>query len=268
MGVLKDIGMVIHFRKDIPDRLRNLETVIKFYNNTGLEIIIVNDDKEPDDCLQYLHNTYGCKVLFLENTDVYHRTLCFNKGAKEINSSILIAGDTDVIVSIKFLQEAAERLRQNKNIGIIWPYNGMFVHIINKMAETFFKTLDISLMESKIEELRPEPYFTTNDFLVAHPQSKGGMVMFNKETFFKCNGYNPNFKGWGYEDDEILARFQKFGYQISRIENIEAIAWHLPHDNTVREKHPYYENNRAHSDFVCRCTDLDKLKEYTKSWSI
>ena len=268
MGILNDIGMVIHFRKDVPDRLRNLETVLKFYKNTGLEIVIVNDDAVPDGCLKSLHDNYGCKILFLENTDVYHRTLCFNKGVKELKSSILIAGDTDVLVSIKYLQKAAEKLKQNANIGIIWPYNGMFVHIIDKMAESFFETLDISLMESKIKDLKPEPYFTTEDFLVAHPQSKGGMVMFNKETFIKCNGYNPNFKGWGYEDDEILARFQKLGYQISRINDAEAIAWHLPHENTIREKHPYYENNRMHSDFVCGSNNLDELRDYINSWSI
>lgn len=268
MEPLNDIGMVIHFRKDVPDRLRNLETVLKFYKNTGLEIVIVNDDSEPDSCLKELHDIYGCKILFLENTDIYHRTLCFNKGAKEIKSSILIAGDTDVIVSIKYLQQAADIIKNDKNIGIVYPYNGMFVHIVNDMAKAFIESLNIGLMESKIDTIKPETYFTTKDFLVAHPHSKGGMIMFDKDIFIKCNGYNPNFRGWGYEDDEIANRFQKLGYTISRVLDIQAIAWHLPHENTVREKHPYYYENLKHAEFVGHCVDVDALKQYINSWTI
>jgi predicted glycosyltransferase involved in capsule biosynthesis len=120
----------------------------------------------------------------------------------------------------------------------------------------------------KSQTLKPIPYDQDENFLVAHPQSKGGMVMFSRKAFLDCNGYNPNFKGWGYEDDEILARFQKMGWDIVRVNNAEAIAWHLPHENTVREKHRYYDNNRKHSDFVCGNTWGQELMDYINSWKI
>jgi len=92
--------------------------------------------------------------------------------------------------------------------------------------------------------------------------------MFSKDAFVKCNGYNPNFKGWGYEDDEILSRFQKMKWDILRVFDKDAIAWHLPHENTIRDKHVYYDNNRKHSDFVCGDTKWADLEKYIWSWDI
>ena len=188
--------------------------------------------------------------------------------SKILDVEYLIAGDTDVIVDPRFISKAKSQFLENGRIGIIYPYNGMFIHLKQPMFEKF--TVDQSLLNlvEKSQKLKPVPYDQDENFLVAHPHSKGGMVMFSKKSFLNCNGYNPNFKGWGYEDDEILARFQKSGWSISRVEDKEAIAWHLPHENTVREKHPYYDNNRKHSDFVCGDTKREELEQYIQSWVI
>jgi hypothetical protein len=55
---------------------------------------------------------------------------------------------------------------------------------------------------------------------------------------------------------------------VCRVDNKEAIAWHLPHENTVREKHQYYDNNRKHSDFVCGNTKWEDLEKYIRSWTL
>lgn len=269
---LSNIGLMIHFRRDVDDRFRNLEMVVKFYreNSDNLQIAILNDDKELDKDFKRLCKQYDCKGLFMENHDVYWRTKAFNEMSKILDVDFLIAGDTDVIVDPKFILEAKEMLELIPNLGIVYPYSGMFIHLKQPMFEKF--TVDQSLVDllNKSQTLKPIPYDQDENFLVAHPQSKGGMVMFYKDAFIYCNGYNPNFKGWGYEDDEILARFQKMGYEISRVVDKDAIAWHLPHENTIREKHPYYDNNRKHSDFVCGIADhqMDELRNYINSWTL
>jgi predicted glycosyltransferase involved in capsule biosynthesis len=267
---LNNIGLMIHFRRDVDDRFRNLEMVVKFYreNSDNLQIAILNDDKELDKDFKRLCKQYDCKGLFMENHDVYWRTKAFNEMSKILTCEFIIAGDTDVIVDPKFILKAVERFHQNDMIGVVYPYNGMFIHLKQPMFEKF--QVDQSLVDllNKSQTLKPIPYDQDDNFLVAHPQSKGGMVMFRKKAFVYCNGYNPNFKGWGYEDDEILSRFQKFVWGVDRVYHKDAIAWHLPHENTVREKHPYYENNRKHSDFVCGCEDVNKLNDYVLSWKI
>lgn len=265
---LSDIGLMIHFRRDVDDRFRNLEMVVKFYreNSENLQITILNDDKELDKDFKRLCKQYDCRGLFMENHDVYWRTKAFNEMSKIVDVDYLIAGDTDVIIDPKFILEAKQLF--DKNVGIVYPYNGMFIHLKQPMFEKFAIGQSLADLLDKSQTLKPIPYDQDENFLVAHPHSKGGMVMFSKKAFIECNGYNPNFKGWGYEDDEILARFQKMNFGIIRVGSKDAIAWHLPHENTVREKHHYYENNRRHSDFVCGCNDITKLKNYTNSWEL
>lgn len=270
---LSNIGLMIHFRRDVDDRFRNLEMVVKFYreNSENLQIAILNDDKELDKDFKRLCKQYDCKGLFMENHDVYWRTKAFNEMSKILDVDYLIAGDTDVIVDPRFLKMTKEMFGEPHDsglldYGIIYPYNGMFIHLKQPMFEKFIKDQSLADLYNKSQTLKPIPYDQDENFLVAHPQSKGGMIMFSKKAFVECNGYNPNFRGWGYEDDEILARFEKNIWKIGRISDAEAIAWHLPHENTVREQHPYYDNNRRHSDFVCLCDDAIKLMDYQNSW--
>lgn len=265
---LDNIGLMIHFRRDVNDRFRNLEMVVKFYreNSENLQIAIVNDDKELDEDFKRLCKQYDCRGLFMENSDIYWRTKAFNEMSKILNVEYLIAGDTDVIVDPKYILEAKQLF--GEDTGIVYPYNGMFIHLKQPMFEKFSENQSILDLLDKSQTLKPIPYDQDENFLVAHPQSKGGMVMFSKTAFIDCNGYNPNFKGWGYEDDEILARFQKNGFGVLRVGDKDAIAWHLPHENTVREKHAYYENNRKHSDFVCGNTKWEDLETYIWSWKL
>lgn len=262
---------MIHFRRDVDDRFRNLEMVVKFYreNSQNLQIAIVNDDKELDKDFKRLCKQYDCKGLFMENPDVYWRTKAFNEMSKILDVDYLIAGDTDVIIDPKYLLKSKEMFNtEYEALGIVYPYNGMFIHLKQPMFEKF--AIDQSLVDllDKSQTLKPIPYDQDDNFLVAHNQSKGGMVMFYKQAFLDCNGYNPNFKGWGYEDDEILSRFQKMGFGVARVEDKDAVAWHLPHENTIREKHPYYDNNRRHSDFVCGASKWEELETYIWSWTI
>ena len=261
---------MIHFRRDVDDRYRNLKTVVDFYRNhsDNLQIVVVNDDKQLDKDIKDLCKTYDIRGLFLENSDVYWRTKAFNEASKLLDCSCIIAGDTDVIIDPLYLYKAKYKLLDDDNLGMVYPYNGMFIHLKQPMFEKFQTDQLISDLLLKSKNLKPIPYDQDENFLVAHPQSKGGMVMFKKKAFIDCNGYNPNFKGWGYEDDEILARFQKMGWGVDRVYDKEAIAWHIPHENTVREQHIYYDNNRRHSDFVCECVDKDVLFNYIQSWQL
>ena len=267
---LSNIGLMIHFRRDVDDRFRNLEMVVKFYreNSENLQIAILNDDKELDEDFKRLCKQYDCKGLFMENHDVYWRTKAFNEMSKILDVDYLIAGDTDVIVDPKYLLQAKNQFQENERIGVIYPYNGMFIHLKQPMFEIFREGQTLLDLLSKSQTLKPIPYDQDENFLVAHPHSKGGMVMFRKSAFIECNGYNPNFKGWGYEDDEVSTRFIKMNWIIGRVHDKEAIAWHLPHENTVREKHPYYHENHKHAEFVGHCMDDNLLKQYINSWTI
>tara|TARA_R100001480_G_scaffold138255_1_gene135334 strand:- start:66 stop:881 length:816 start_codon:yes stop_codon:yes gene_type:complete len=266
----KDISFLIHLRVDIPERLRNLKLVLDYYDSlcSNLEFIIVNDDNEPEPELEDLSKKYKfTKFLFLKNASIYKRTLSFNKAFKQTKRNIVIAGDTDVIIDPKFIIQGANKIINNE-ADHIFPYNGLFCNVKLPLVEKFKDSLDVNVfLDKKPQKQNRYNNYQDNFIHVASPESKGGCIMYSSELYKRINGYNPNFVGWGYEDDEIGYRIEKFKGITSRVYDDDAIAWHLPHPNTVRNEHPYYDTNHSICSYVGE-QSLEILKEYIKTWEI
>ena len=268
---LENISFAIHIRIDIPERLQNLETVLDYYHSTcdNCEFVIINDDKEPDSRLRSIYDKYKKNniFLFLQNDDIYRRPLSFNKAFCNSTRPLMIAGDTDVIIHPRYLVKAGNMILGGE-CNHIYPYNGLFTHVKEHIRDKFKANFDFDILSSvkPIHENR-YPYYENEDILVAHHQSRGGCIMYESQMFKDINGYNPKFRGWGYEDDEIFNRLIKLGYKSSRVLDDDAVAWHLPHPDTVRDDHPYYEDNRLLSNFVDYATP-EQLKKYIKTWKL
>ena len=268
-----ELSILIHVRIDVQDRLDNLEIVMDYYhaNCKGVEFVIVNDDSKPDDRLKGLHKKYGStsKFLFQENDDEYHRTRAFNQASKATNRKFLIIGDTDVIVHPKHIVECMNVMKGNESVGGIYPYGGLFLHVKDKHKQTIKKTNDIDFLTDLVPlEENQVPNYENDDILVAHTESRGGCIIVTHDAWRAINGHNPNFVGWGAEDDEINHRMHVMGYQFPRFSVHDAIAWHLPHHNTVRDKEPYYSRNLKLREYVISIKTSDAMKEYIKTWSL
>ena len=261
---------MIHVRVDIPERLRNLEIVMEYYHQTctDVQFVIVNDDKQPDQRLRRLYEKYNDSLfLYIKNDSTYRRTLAFNKAFNSTNRPIVIAGDTDVIINPLYIKSAADIIMSGE-YNHIYPYNGLFCWIKEHIVTEFNKNYDIGLFEKyKPEKHKRIANYEDNNILVAHPCSRGGCIMYSSELYRDINGYNPNFRGWGYEDDEIAYRVEHLGGKTTRIIDDNAIAWHLPHPNTIRDLHPFYDNNKSISKHV-RSLNVDNLKKYINTWAI
>ena len=267
----KDISILIHIRIDVNDRLDNLDIVMGYYhaNCNNVEFVIVNDDIKPDKRLKQLHKKYGktSKFLFQHNEGEYHRTRAFNQASKNTDRPFLIAGDTDVIVHPKHIIECVNVMKDNDRLGGFYPYNGLFLWAKGEHKQTIKETNSIDFLDDLVpvrENLVPN--YENNDVLVAHTKSRGGCNLFNHRIWDIINGYNPNFIGWGAEDDEIYHRMHVMGYMFKRYSVDGAIAWHLPHHNTVRDKEPYYSRNISLRDHVTTIKTKQQMKEYVSKW--
>ena len=267
----KDVSFMIHVRVDIPARLENLTTIMDYYHHAcdNVEFIIVNDDSIPDDRLRNLNETYtDSKFLFQKNDNIYHRTRAFNAASVNSTRPFIIAGDTDVIVHPKYILQSIDLMRKNDTVAAMHPYNGLFLHVSGDIKQEIIRRKDINfLLEYVPDKSNQVPNYEDGNILVAHTNSQGGCIIYNHDHWNSFNGYNPNFVGWGYEDDEIRCRVQKLGYDWNRIVDVDAIAWHLPHPNTVKEKHPYYNLNKEHLDFVS-ASSHNTLTEYIQTWKV
>lgn len=73
----------------------------------------------------------------------------------------------------------------------------------------------------------PQLGMSVGDFVLTHNNALGGCVMFRKDAFLKLGGYNREFVGWGWEDNEIYNRFLKCGLKSYRCASTALI--HLDH---------------------------------------
>ena len=114
---------------------------------------------------------------------------------------------------------------------------------------------------------------TYNNVLIGHVNSKGGCVMGRRDNIIKCNGYNPLFKGWGYEDDEFPGRVSGFGFTVGRISGANKPCWHLHHfdgKGSKKEHQEFYEHNRQICTEVETMIKNDKkeLQNYITNWKL
>lgn len=58
----------------------------------------------------------------------------------------------------------------------------------------------------------------------------GGVFVLSKELFYKINGLNPYYKGWGMEDDDTRERLRLLGYEWKR--NDEGLFYALYHKDS------------------------------------
>jgi predicted glycosyltransferase involved in capsule biosynthesis len=93
----------------------------------------------------------------------------------------------------------------------------------------------------------PEGYRNFHQNVEDH---SGGVFVLHKELFYKMNGLNPYYKGWGKEDDDTRDRLRLLGYDWKR--NEEGLFYGLYH------MHNYPETDDI--DFINNHILLSQLK--------
>jgi len=98
----------------------------------------------------------------------------------------------------------------------------------------------------KIEDI-PAGY---RNFHVTVGDHSGGVFVLSKELFFKTNGLNPFFKGWGKEDDATRDRLRFLGYNWKR--NNKALFYALYHEDSKPEDNDsdFLNNNKLYMNLT------------------
>ena len=241
----KDIALVRFVRIDTPERLKNLELTTEFYrrNCINVQFIFVEDDDHPKSFHLAKENDITCLT---NNTDSkWRKSAGYNRAATLTGRPYLCFLDVDCMVHPQHILTAAAA-NKGKTAGVI-PHNGNSFDIDPNTLGEFQQSYDYNLLKSNLNSIQ------TND------SCKGGAVVFSREAFFMINGFNPNFRGWGWEDLEILRRSNMLGYQPGGIDDPEAIIWHIQHPaNREEDGHNY--------DVFKESADNKDIVAYTATW--
>ena len=284
---LEGITFLTFVRIDNQERADNLKAMHSFYRSTceNYTHIIIEEDAEskiPD--ILTLDPAVD-QYIFQKNTKEWRKCIAYNKGIMLSDTNIINLIDTDAIIHPKFLLETAAKLTENKNAALMYPYNGMFLCTEKSLKEEFCQKLNYDCFHERLTTVLKKfivlerhtqhdigrlLYSKHNGMSVEHLWSKGGCVMGRRDVLIKCNGYNPNFKGWGYEDDEMPDRAVRLGYDVTRLSGEEKICWHLFHEDgtgSQKDTQPKYEYNKDLYFKVMSMTQTE-LKEYITTWTM
>ena len=268
---LNNTTFIIFYRKDNNKRERNLNLILDYYfeNIYNPTVIVCQEVGNSSDT--YISKYPAVKLITLDSSvDYWNKSIGYNTGIVNSNTDVLCFNDVDVVVDVNQLKYAEQYLTTTLAAGLLYPFDGRFLcvdeELTNKLANSDTKSLSI------LKRFEP-PTFRINDntehVFVGHNNSPGGIVMGRRDTFHKMNGYCPMFKGWGYEDSEILSRSKILGYKGGRITT--GPCWHFNHtdeDSSKKETQPFHESNRQLCAYI-ESMNKEQLKIYIeKSWKM
>ena len=236
---MKNMTFIIQYIYDHPDRLENLNHVIKHLKEVCpcANIFIYELGKE-----RTLFNIEGIEYKFkkIKEGALWHRTKDFNDIIKIVNTPYIALFDCDVFFDFDSYYDAMEKLREH--YSVVYPYNGTFT------------TIDRSyLKDGIIKELG------TWNF-----EMFGGAVFFNRQDYINAGMENENLITYGIDDFERYDRLRILEYKIGRT---NGVCYHLMHwrkDHVMDENNRYKENE---AEWIkIREMNKDQLIEYVNTW--
>lgn len=249
---LSDFSIIIPIKIDHQDRLDNLNTVLRFFEKyfINYEVVVLEHDSTPK--CEFLKTEKNVIYQFNKSVGLMHRTQMLNNGMKMTNRKFVSSYDADVVFHPKAIEEAMKLLRDG-NI-FVFPYNGVFIDIFGGLKNNYITNLDHDTFPRYDSSVAL--YTNGKDYHVVHNRGLGGAVFFEKETFLKYGGYNKKFISWGYEDDELVCRFQKIGIKIVRVAGTYCI-YHLNHFRSIDSStnHEKIHNNKQE---LRKVTEMNK----------
>lgn len=243
---LTDVSFLIALKIDSKDRINNLDITIEYLqHHFDTEIIISEQSKES-----LIKGRYNCKHIFTEVDEFFNRQRGVNIAASQSTNPIIAHYDADVILTPQQIVKAVEAIRSG-TLELASPYNGYFYDVPK-------------LFHKEIADSHSIDCIDISQCKMFSPRSVGGVVFFNRKVFWQCGGANENFKGLGYEDDEIFERFKKLKIKMGRVTKP---LFHLTHvrTETAYDHNPFVNANRDEFLRIQNMTQ-EQLEQEIKQW--
>lgn len=270
------ISFIVHYREDTLERRKNFDIVYNYYKAIypNCEFVFVEDGSEKT--IEHLIQDSD-QYIFHRSDNIYNKCIGYNIGLDNAVNDIVCFLDIDCIVSIDSLSRSIETVNALEE-SICIGYNGTAIYAEYKLKEQvagltrdaskLFEYLISTVDTSNIRNL-----YRNDLYMVANVNAVGGCLIAKRSTFKSINGFNPNFKGWGYEDNEIISRAKTLGKTVNSIisTDINYSLFHLPHEDsykvasTDKSNHKFYKHNEQLIQKVERF-NKKQMETYIGTW--
>lgn len=248
---LKDkLTFLIAAKVDHVDRIRNIRSTLSYLrHHFNADIIISEQDTSSK--LHDMCKAFHCRHIYQEMDEFFNRQRGVNMAAKEATTPVIAHYDADILLRPEQVVGATEAIVSGL-AQLVYPYDGHFYDV----PEKFFNTIDMTKDLTRVD---------LNECSLMTASSVGGVVMFDREQYWKCGGANEDFYGVGYEDNEINHRFRILGTKIMRT---QGPLYHMTHHrgDTSYDHNPHITFNR---DYCVEISEMNKeeLLEHVNTWT-
>lgn len=159
----------------------------------------------------------------------YNRSRARNKAFKQSDGDILILTDSDTATTAHNVLDAIELCQRTS----AWVIAHRLYYSLDKEYTDFLLRSD------------PECIINANAFnsnWVMKERSEAGVIVLPREAWTTVEGYDEEFKGWGYEDNAFAAKLTQKWSDPLRTTGTVAHLWHDPGENFQQ---PHIEHNRS-----------------------
>jgi len=256
---LKDATFIVPVRIESDDRLRNVITTLCFLmSNFDTNIIIHEVDKESifkKDALpqinDYLDGNISSLTHIFEQSDSpsFHRQRVLNDMLMEVNTSIVVNYDCDILLPIESYLTAYNLLLSEES-DVVYPYGyGDYQKQIFADDELVSDFLNNDF-DFKILEAKSQIYMSQYGFV----------QFFNRQVYIDGGMENENFVAYAPEDVERFYRFTTLGYNVSRV---DSLVYHLEHKRTENSwiHNPHMQSNNDEWEKIKKMNG-EEIKHY------
>ncbi|MBO8130497.1 MAG: glycosyltransferase [Candidatus Marinimicrobia bacterium] len=184
-------------------------------NTSGSYEVIVVDNGSSDgtrEYLDYLSNNYSHVKVILNNTNVG-----FSKGANQglsfANGKYLMVINNDVLVPPEWLEKMIKPFEIDESIGLVGPLTNWISGLQMVENVQYENPEDFEEYAMRISEARKYKY-------TPRRRIAGFAMMINRRLYDAIGGFDENFVGGNYEDDDYCLRASKAGFKIVVAENV------------------------------------------------
>ena len=244
------LTILIAAKADSEDRLTNLGITLDYINfHFNVPIILSEQDTEPK--LKQICAEKDVNYIFHETDEFFNRQRGVNICARQAKTPVIAHYDADILLKPQQITGAVKAIL-DKSADLVYPYDGRFYDVPKVYHPQIIETKNLNCVD--LERC-----------ILFNPHSVGGVVMFDKKHYWECGGANENFKGLGYEDNEINGRFKKLG---SKMVRTQWPLYHLTHErkDTSFNHNPHIDLNQQECIRINSLSKEELLAEVS-NWS-
>jgi len=199
------LSIIVPVRIDVPDRLENLRTSTAYLRKhfPYAEMIMVECDESstvPDDVKSLFD-----EVLFVALHGPFAKSRAMNLGLLRARRPVVAFYDVDVLVHPSAARWAVRQIL-TKRFPLVLPFSGVFVDVSGARRREMILQLEVGrLALESVREINAKPDCTARIV-------DGGVFFADREVMIVEGGYNARMISYGWEDIEVLRRFEQLGY--------------------------------------------------------